>query len=868
MAAKVQNIKETPLMRQYTSIKQKYEGALVLFRVGDFYETFNEDARIASSVLGIVLTKRANGKASHVDLAGFPHHSLDSYLPRLVRAGYRVAICDQLEAPTKGKKIVKRGVTELVTPGVTVNDKVLNAKQSNYLAAVYEEKNIYGVAFLDISTGEFMVAEGSAEYINKLLAGLQPNEIIFSKKLKKKFADTFGSSHYTFMLDDWIMEYEFSYERLTRHFAIKNLKGFGIEDQQLAIVAAGACLYYLEQTHHTLVDHIRNISRLEEDQYVWMDQFTVRNLEIVSSNTADGTCLLDVIDQTKTPMGGRLLRKWTVLPLKDIAAIQNRLDRVEQLISHPELQEQLGICLKQIGDLQRLVSKISVQRINPRELIQLGKAIQKTREVKELCAAAKGPLEETSLVLDPTEEVANRIAAEIQDDPPLLINKGGIFKDGLNEELDRLRKIAFSGKDFLVEMRQREIEETGIPSLKIAFNNVFGYYIEVTNTHKDKVPETWIRKQTLVNAERYITEELKEYESQILNAEDKITVIEEEMYKEFVFFLQQYIAPLQKNSQTLAELDCLHSFASISAEYEYCKPLISDTTKLTLNDCRHPVIEHQLKRGEEYIPNDLHLNREDQQLMILTGPNMSGKSALLRQTALAVLMAQMGCYVPAKNAEIGIVDKIYTRVGASDNISQGESTFMVEMTETASILNNLSDRSLILLDEIGRGTSTFDGVSLAWSIAEYIHLHETKAKTIFATHYHELNELEAKYPGIVNYHVTTKEVGKRVIFLRKIKKGGSEHSFGIHVAQMAGMPRKVVNRASKILADLEKDRAQISGKKTVKNLSQPDYQLQLFQINDPKIKQLLDEMSKIDTNAMTPIEALLKMNELKDLLDD
>jgi len=855
-------------MRQYTSIKQKYEGALVLFRVGDFYETFNEDARIASSVLGIVLTKRANGKASHVDLAGFPHHSLDSYLPRLVRAGYRVAICDQLEAPTKGKKIVKRGVTELVTPGVTVNDKVLNAKQSNYLAAVYEEKNIYGVAFLDISTGEFMVAEGSAEYINKLLAGLQPNEIIFSKKLKKKFADTFGSSHYTFMLDDWIMEYEFSYERLTRHFAIKNLKGFGIEDQQLAIVAAGACLYYLEQTHHTLVDHIRNISRLEEDQYVWMDQFTVRNLEIVSSNTADGTCLLDVIDQTKTPMGGRLLRKWTVLPLKDIAAIQNRLDRVEQLISHPELQEQLGICLKQIGDLQRLVSKISVQRINPRELIQLGKAIQKTREVKELCAAAKGPLEETSLVLDPTEEVANRIAAEIQDDPPLLINKGGIFKDGLNEELDRLRKIAFSGKDFLVEMRQREIEETGIPSLKIAFNNVFGYYIEVTNTHKDKVPETWIRKQTLVNAERYITEELKEYESQILNAEDKITVIEEEMYKEFVFFLQQYIAPLQKNSQTLAELDCLHSFASISAEYEYCKPLISDTTKLTLNDCRHPVIEHQLKRGEEYIPNDLHLNREDQQLMILTGPNMSGKSALLRQTALAVLMAQMGCYVPAKNAEIGIVDKIYTRVGASDNISQGESTFMVEMTETASILNNLSDRSLILLDEIGRGTSTFDGVSLAWSIAEYIHLHETKAKTIFATHYHELNELEAKYPGIVNYHVTTKEVGKRVIFLRKIKKGGSEHSFGIHVAQMAGMPRKVVNRASKILADLEKDRAQISGKKTVKNLSQPDYQLQLFQINDPKIKQLLDEMSKIDTNAMTPIEALLKMNELKDLLDD
>ena len=855
-------------MRQYTSIKQKYEGALVLFRVGDFYETFNEDARIASSVLGIVLTKRANGKASHVDLAGFPHHSLDSYLPRLVRAGYRVAICDQLEAPTKGKKIVKRGVTELVTPGVTVNDKVLNAKQSNYLAAVYEEKNIYGVAFLDISTGEFMVAEGSAEYINKLLAGLQPNEIIFSKKLKKKFADTFGSSHYTFMLDDWIMEYEFSYERLTRHFAIKNLKGFGIEDQQLAIVAAGACLYYLEQTHHTLVDHIRNISRLEEDQYVWMDQFTVRNLEIVSSNTAAGTCLLDVIDQTKTPMGGRLLRKWTVLPLKDIAAIQNRLDRVEQLISHPELQEQLGICLKQIGDLQRLVSKISVQRINPRELIQLGKAIQKTREVKELCAAAKGPLEETSLVLDPTEEVANRIAAEIQDDPPLLINKGGIFKDGLNEELDRLRKIAFSGKDFLVEMRQREIEETGIPSLKIAFNNVFGYYIEVTNTHKDKVPETWIRKQTLVNAERYITEELKEYESQILNAEDKITVIEEEMYKEFVFFLQQYIAPLQKNSQTLAELDCLHSFASISAEYEYCKPLISDTTKLTLNDCRHPVIEHQLKRGEEYIPNDLHLNREDQQLMILTGPNMSGKSALLRQTALAVLMAQMGCYVPAKNAEIGIVDKIYTRVGASDNISQGESTFMVEMTETASILNNLSDRSLILLDEIGRGTSTFDGVSLAWSIAEYIHLHETKAKTIFATHYHELNELEAKYPGIVNYHVTTKEVGKRVIFLRKIKKGGSEHSFGIHVAQMAGMPRKVVNRASKILADLEKDRAQISGKKTVKNLSQPDYQLQLFQINDPKIKQLLDEMSKIDTNAMTPIEALLKMNELKDLLDD
>lgn len=855
-------------MRQYTSIKQKYEGALVLFRVGDFYETFNEDAQIASSVLGIVLTKRANGKASHVDLAGFPHHSLDSYLPRLVRAGYRVAICDQLEAPSKEKKIVKRGVTELVTPGVTINDKVLDAKQSNYLAALYEEKNSYGVAFLDISTGEFLVAEGPADYISKLLAGLQPNEIIFSKKLKNKFQNTFGSTYYTFMLDDWILDYDFGFERLTRHFDVKNLKGFGIEEQELAIVAAGACMYYLEQTHHNMVDHIRTVSRLEEDQYVWMDQFTVRNLEIIYSNHPDGKCLLDVIDHTKTPMGGRMLRKWTVLPLKDLAKINSRLNRVDQLLGNENLHESISNALKQMGDLERLVSKISVQRINPREIQNLGKSIRQTQEIIELTEGLDGELGQTSKDLQACNDVLQRIENEINESPPLLSNKGGIFKEGLDPELDRLRKIAFSGKDYLIELQQREIEATGITSLKIAFNNVFGYYIEVRNTHKDKVPENWIRKQTLVSAERYITEELKEYESQILNAEDEIVVIEERMYKEFVFFLQQSIAPLQKNAQLIAELDCLCSFAKVAREQNYCKPQVSDSLKLTLNDARHPVIELQLAHGEEYVPNDIHLNPEDQQLIILTGPNMSGKSALLRQTALAVLMAQIGCFVPAKHAEIGIVDKIYTRVGASDNISQGESTFMVEMTETASILNNLSERSLILLDEIGRGTSTFDGVSLAWAIAEYIHLHDTKAKTLFATHYHELNELEAKYPGVVNYHVTTREVGKKVIFLRKIKKGGSEHSFGIHVAQMAGMPRKVVSRAAKILEELEQDRASISGKKTVKGLSQPDYQLQLFQINDPKVKQLLDEMSKIDTNSMTPIEALLKMNELKDLLND
>jgi DNA mismatch repair protein MutS len=868
LAAKVKNNKETPLMRQYTSIKQKYEGALVLFRVGDFYETFNDDARIASSVLGIVLTKRANGKASHVDLAGFPHHSLDTYLPRLVRAGYRVAICDQLEAPSKEKKIVKRGVTELVTPGVTVNDKVLNAKQSNYLAAVFEQKNIYGVAFLDISTGEFMLAEGHADYISKLLAGLQPSEILFSKKLKTKFQNTFGSSYYTFMLDDWILDYEFGFERLTRQFGVKNLKGFGIEDQEHGITAAGACLYYLEQTHHNMLDHIRTISRIEEDRYVWMDQFTVKNLEIIYSNHPDGKCLLDVLDHTKTPMGGRKLRKWTVLPLKDVKEIQHRLDRVEYLIGAEDEHNKITDSLRQIGDLERLVSKLSVLRINPREIVQLGKSIAKTQEIIEIAGAKSSKLAKMAQELHPAEDVLKRIESDIVESPPLLIHKGGIFKEGLNDDLDRLRKIAFSGKDYLVELRQREVANTGIPSLKIAFNNVFGYYIEVTNTHKDKVPETWIRKQTLVNAERYITEELKQYESQILNAEDEIVTIEEKMYQDFVLYLQESMSPLQNNAQLLAELDCLCSFAHISRQRDYCKPEISNSFKLTLNDSRHPVIELQLPRGEEYVPNDIHLNPEDQQLIILTGPNMSGKSALLRQTALAVLMAQMGCFVPAKHAEIGVVDKIYTRVGASDNISQGESTFMVEMTETASILNNLSSRSLILLDEIGRGTSTFDGVSLAWAIAEYIHLHETKAKTLFATHYHELNELESKYPGVVNYHVTTKEVGKKVIFLRKIKKGGSEHSFGIHVAQMAGMPSKVVRRASKILVELEKDRASISGKKTVKGLSEPDYQLQLFQINDPKLKQLLDEMSKIDTNAMTPIEALLKINELKDLLDD
>lgn len=855
-------------MRQYSQIKAKYPGALLLFRVGDFYETFGEDAVQAAKVLGIVLTKRANGKASHIELAGFPHHSLDTYLPKLVRAGLRVAICDQLEDPKKTKTIVKRGVTELVTPGVTMNDKVLESKESNYLAAVHRTKDGMGVAFLDISTGEFLVAEGTEDYIDKLLSGLKPSEVIHSKRWKRNEIDAMASRYYTYTLDEWIFTMEFGYERLLRHFDVQNLKGFGIEDRELAIVAAGACLYYLEQTHHNLVDHIRTISRIEEDHYVWMDNFTIRNLEIVASNHPQGKCLLDILDRTCSPMGGRLLRKWVVLPLKQVESILKRQRIVESMVNDHDLRESLSQPLKQIGDLERLVSKLAVQRINPREMKQLVKALDCIAETRELLSnGGLAELQSLGDQLNPCQDLREHIAAWISDDPPVLVNKGGVIREGVNETLDEYRQIAYSGKDYLAGIQKKESERTGIPSLKIAFNNVFGYYLEVTNTHKDKVPPEWVRKQTLVNAERYITEELKEYEQKIFSAEDKISDLEAELYQELITYVQDYISQLQLDARVMAQIDCLQSFAAVSVDNDYNKPEIDDSLVLGLKDCRHPVIEQQLPSGESYVPNDLLLNNTDQEVIILTGPNMSGKSALLRQTALAVLMAQIGCFVPASHAHIGIVDKIYTRVGASDNISQGESTFMVEMTETASILNNLSERSLILLDEIGRGTSTFDGISLAWSIAEYIHLHPTKAKTLFATHYHEMNELESRYEGVVNYHVTTKEVGKKVIFLRKIKKGGSEHSFGIHVARMAGMPKDVVKRAEKVLKQLESDKANLTGKTSVKNLGDNDIQLNLFQISDPKLKQITEELNKIDPNSMTPIEALMKINEIKDLLD-
>ena len=857
------------MMRQYQQIKVKYPGALILFRVGDFYETFSEDAVQASKILDIVLTKRANGKASHVHLAGFPHHALDTYLPKLVRAGLRVAICDQLEVPQKGKQLVKRGVTELVTPGVTMNDKVLEARQSNFLCALTWEGNVYGVSFLELSTGEFLVAEGDLEFVEKLMKGLAPTEVLYAKPKRKQFETLFGDSFQTYVLDNWILGYEFGLDRLNQHFETKNLKGFGIDKLELAIAAAGACLYYLEQTHHTQIDHINSVSRIDEGTYLWMDNFTVRNLEIIHSNHPQGKSLLNILDQTSTPMGGRLLRKWLVLPLKDKALITHRLAIVDHLFSAADLSSKLVQSLKQVGDLERLITKVATQRINPRELVQFKRSLSRVNEVHDLCVdSGFQELHALGQAFSRTEAIIERIETEIREDAPMLTNMGGIFNEGLDVELDELREIAFKGKDYLAGIVKREVERTGITSLKISFNNVFGYYIEVTNAHKDKVPEEWIRKQTLVNAERYITEELKEYESKILNAEEKIFLIEANKYREFVASILDFVNPVQQDARTTAKLDCLVSFAIVSRENNYCKPEIDESLGLALHECRHPVIEKQLPHGEEYIPNDLMLNCDTQQLIILTGPNMSGKSALLRQTALAVLMAQIGCFVPAKHAQIGLVDKIYTRVGASDNISQGESTFMVEMTETASILNNLSNRSLILLDEIGRGTSTFDGVSLAWAIAEYIAEHEFRPKTLFATHYHELNELEGKLDGVVNYHVTTKEIGKKVLFLRKIEKGGSEHSFGIHVARMAGVPSKVVKRADHILAELEKDRVDLSGRSKLKKMPQTEFQLNLFSIDDPRLKTLMEQLEALDTNTLTPIEALLKLNELKKTLSE
>lgn len=867
MCAKIAD-NETPLMKQYHEVKQKYPGALVLFRVGDFYETFGEDARTSSRILGITLTKRSNGKASEVELAGFPFHALDVYLPRLVKAGQRVAICDQLEDPKQTKLLVKRGVTELVTPGVSVSDKILEARQNNYLAAIFPGKEAFGISFIDVSTGEFLTAQGNREYILKLLQNLKPSEIIYPKFFRNKFESTIGD-YFTYTLDDWIFEPEFAKDKLLNHFKTSTLKGFGIEELDLGIMASGAILHYLHQNQHHNLIHVQTLSRLDRDEHVWLDQFTARNLELIHSNQPQGKSLLDILDQTETPMGARLLRRWLVMPLKDPSKIRQRLDVVDFGLSHPDFRKEIRQKLSRIGDLERLISKVSMLRVNPRELVMLGKALETIAEIIEWCRQSQhDALHAVGDQLNPCEVLVAKIKEALKPEPPVLSNKGDLFVNGFHAELDELRQIAYSGKDYLLQIQKRETERTGITNLKISYNNVFGYFLEVTNSHKDKVPADWIRKQTLTNAERYVTQELKGYEEKILNAEERIYQIEAELFREFVEFAAGFFHPVHTNAKVLARLDCLMSFAETAHKNQYCKPEINEGTSLLIKDCRHPVIEKQLPPGTDYIPNDLHLDRESHQVIILTGPNMSGKSAVLRQTALAVLLAQMGSFVPARYAEIGIVDKIYTRVGASDNISQGESTFMVEMIETASILNNLSERSLVILDEIGRGTSTFDGVSLAWAIAEYLNQHPAKPKTFFATHYHELNELEAKNKGVVNYHISTRETGSRVLFLRKLAKGGSEHSFGIHVAKMAGIPLKVVNRSAKILEKLENDRAMISGKESVKSLQKHDYQMSLFQYNDPKLVKLSEELNKIDTNSISPIEALLKLNELKHLITE
>ena len=856
--------KETPLMKQYNAIKAKYPGALLLFRVGDFYETFGEDAIKASKILDIVLTKRANGSASEIELAGFPHHALDTYLPKLVRAGNRVAICDQLEDPKSVKGIVKRGVTELVTPGLSFNDNVLDKKANNYLAAISFHKEEAGISFLDLSTGEFMAAEGSLDYVQKLIQGFSPSEILYNKSQKTQFEENLGTDLISYAVDDWVFGEDYGYETLTQHFETNNLKGFGLEKQTLAITAAGAILYYLNETEHKETSHILGISRIAEEKYVWLDRFTIRNLELVYAQSEGGIPLIDIMDETVTPMGSRMLKKWMVLPLKDKAAIEQRLTIVGSFLKKQELRQNVLNNLKQIGDLERLISKVAVGRINPRELLMLSKALIQTEPIVATINKAKQkPLHELSKQIDLCNSLQERLKKELSDEAPMLAHQGGIIKEGVNKELDELRKIAFSGKDYLMQIRDREVERTGIGSLKIAYNKVFGYYLEVSNTHKDKVPPEWIRKQTLVNAERYITEELKIYEEKILTAEGKLLSIEQSLFSELVAYVGQYVSAIQKNAHVLATLDTLISFASIAEYNKYCQPKINYDHKLNIKAGRHPVIEKSLPLGEAYVPNDILLDNNSQQIIIITGPNMSGKSALLRQTALIVLMAQMGSYVPAKAAEIGVVDKVFTRVGASDNLSQGESTFMVEMTETASILNNLSENSLILMDEIGRGTSTYDGVAIAWSIVEHLHNNlQARPKTLFATHYHELNQLADDLPRVKNYNVSVKELGDKVIFMRTLKKGGSEHSFGIHVAQMAGMPNPVVLRANEIMHFLEKDRSKREEKEKIKKLKPQTEQLAMF-TPDPRMGEVKEFLKSFDINTISPVEALMKLNELK-----
>lgn len=866
----VAKIVETPLMKQYFDIKAKHPDAILLFRVGDFYEMYGDDAVVGAEILGIVQTKRANGVSQYVEMAGFPHHALDTYLPKLVRAGKRVAICDQLEDPKLTKKLVKRGITELVTPGVSINDNILNHKENNFLAAVHFGKDTCGVSFLDISTGEFLTAEGTPDYLDKLLNNFSPKEVLIERNNRKRFEEYFGPRFFVFEMEDWVYTSEAAHDRLLKHFETKNLKGFGVQHLKLGVIASGAILYYLDQTQHTQISHITALSRIEEDRYVRLDKFTVRSLELVGTMNEEGTSLLDILDRTVSPMGSRMLRRWILFPIKDVKPIEERQNVVEYFFRHPEIKDLLDAHLTQIGDLERIISKVAVGRVSPREVVQLKVALKALEPVKEACMASNEPcLCRIGEQLNTCALIRDRIEKEINNDPPTLLNRGDVIANGINEELDELRQIAYSGKDYLLKVQQRESEKTGIPSLKIAFNNVFGYYIEVRNTHKDKVPTDWIRKQTLVNAERYITEELKEYEEKILGAEEKILSLEAKIFNELVLCLMEYIPPIQGNANLIGRIDCLLSFAKTAENNRYIRPVIDDSPVIDIKQGRHPVIEKQLPLGESYIANDVYLDDEKQQIIIITGPNMAGKSALLRQTALITLMAQIGSFVPAESARIGIVDKIFTRVGASDNISVGESTFMVEMNEAADILNNLSSRSLVLFDELGRGTSTYDGISIAWAIVEYIHEHSSaRAKTLFATHYHELNEMERSFKRIKNYNVSVKEVGNKVVFLRKLVPGGSAHSFGIHVAKMAGMPKSIVQRADKILKQLETENRQDGIVKPVKEIASgaEGYQLSFFQLDDPVLSRVRDEIKNLDVNNLTPLEALNKLSEIRKII--
>ena len=861
----------TPMMKQFLDLKAKHPDAVMLFRCGDFYETYSTDAVVASEILGITLTKRANGKGKTIEMAGFPHHALDTYLPKLIRAGKRVAICDQLEDPKLTKKLVKRGITELVTPGVSINDNVLNYRENNFLAAVHFGKGACGVAFLDISTGEFLTAEGPFDYVDKLLNNFAPKEVLFERGKRLMFEGNFGSKFFTFELDDWVFTETSAREKLLKHFEVKNLKGFGVEHLKNGIIASGAILQYLIMTQHTQIGHVTSLARIEEDKYVRLDKFTVRSLELMGSMNDGGSSLLNVIDKTISPMGARLLKRWLVFPLKDVQPINERLNVVEYFFRQPDFKELIEEQLHLIGDLERIISKVAVGRVSPREVVALKVALQAIEPIKAACMDAdNASLNHIGEQLNICQSIRDRIDREIDNDPPLLINKGGVIKSGVSAELDELRRIAYSGKDYLLQIQQRESELTEIPSLKIGYNNVFGYYIEVRNTHKDKVPAEWIRKQTLANAERYITQELKEYEEKILGAEDKILVLETQLYAELVQSLSEFIPAIQINANQIARLDCLLSFATAARENNYIRPVIADDNVLEIHQGRHPVIEKQLPIGEKYIANDVMLDSQTQQIIIITGPNMAGKSALLRQTALITLLAQIGSFVPAESAHIGLVDKIFTRVGASDNISVGESTFMVEMNEAADILNNLSPRSLVLFDELGRGTSTYDGISIAWAIVEHIHEHpKAKARTLFATHYHELNEMEKSFKRIKNYNVSVKEIDNKVIFLRKLERGGSEHSFGIHVAKMAGMPKSIVKRANAILKQLESDNRQqgISGKPLAEvSENRSGMQLSFFQLDDPILCQIRDEILNLDVNNLTPIEALNKLNDIKKIV--